>query len=138
MAEALFRELLEERDDLKEELSVTSAGIYPYEGDPANYEAVEVMKQEFGIDISSHRARILDDSDMKDAYLILVMTVHHREMILDIYPEAADRVYTLKDFAEEDEESPDVCDPYGNGYKVYKDCASEIEALLLNIIDKIQ
>jgi protein-tyrosine phosphatase len=137
MAEALFKDILEERKEPGEEFIVSSAGIYAYEGDSASSEAMDVMRIEFGIDISSHRARVLDDRDIKESFIILVMTKHHREMILDIYPEAADKVYTLKEFAESESDSPDVSDPFGMDYEVYKDCASEIEELLLKIADKV-
>lgn len=138
MAEALFKNLIQERDDLNEEISVSSAGVYAYEGDPASTEARKTMKEEFGVDISAHRAKVLDDRDIRESYLVLTMTAHHRKMILEIYPEAADKVYTLKNFAQAEGESPDVCDPFGQDYETYKDCACEIEALLLDILDKIE
>lgn len=135
MAEALFRNLIKEREDLATELSVTSAGIYAFEGDPASREAIEVLKEEFGIDLRAHRARVLNDKDIREAYLILTMTRHHREMILELYPEAADKIYTLKGFAQQ-EKTGDICDPYGQDYDTYKECAYEIESLLLDILDK--
>ncbi|HBR01955.1 MAG TPA: low molecular weight protein arginine phosphatase [Ruminiclostridium sp.] len=138
MAEALFKDILKERDGLGAEFSVFSAGIYAYEGDPAAYEAIDAMKEEFGIDISSHRARVLDDQDIREAYIILVMTRHHREMILELYPEAADKVYTLKEYAGEEGGDPDICDPFGGDYEVYKGCSSEIEAMLLNAADRLE
>lgn len=136
MAEALFRDLLKEHN-LHKNFVVGSAGIYAFENDPASHEAIEVMKEEYGIDISSHRARVLFDTDIKESWLILTMTENHRRMILDIYPEAADKVYTLKNYAEADDENPDVCDPFGMDYDTYNHCAGEIEGLLLKIMDKI-
>ncbi len=136
MAEVLFRSLIDEREDLRDEFLVSSAGIYAFEGDPASAEAIEVMKEEFNINLKPHRAKVLDDKDIREAYLILTMTLHHKEMILDLYPEAADKVYTLKAFAQEDGKDADVCDPFGQDFDTYKNCAFEIESLLLDMMDK--
>ena len=136
MTEALFGRLIKERG-LDSEFTFKSAGVYAFENDPATGEAIEVMKEEYGIDISSHRAAVLDHDDIMDAWLILVMTRRHRQMILDIYPQAADKVYTLKDFAEVNDNNPDVCDPFGMDYNVYKRCAGEIEELIIKIMDKL-
>ena len=92
MAEAIFNSLLEQRED--NDILVSSAGIYAFENDPASAMTVEVLKNEYGIDISSHRAKVLDADDIRNAWLILAMTEDHKRMILDIYPEAADKLYT--------------------------------------------
>jgi len=136
MAEALFKKLLKERN-LHKNFEVGSAGVYAFEHDPASYEAISVMQEEYGTDISSHRARVLTDTDIKENWLILTMTEHHREMILDIYPEGADKVFTIKEYAGADDENPDISDPFGMDYDTYKYCAEEIEGLLLKIIDKL-
>lgn len=136
MAEALFKQLLEERGNLKEKLEVASCGVYAFEGDPASDEAILIMREEFGINLRPHRAHVLDIQDIKGCWLILTMTNHHKEMILDIYPEGADKVYTLKDYAQG--ENGDVLDPFGSDEKAYKDCAYEIESCLLDLLDKLE
>jgi len=135
MAEALFNSLLDQRD--KRDIEVSSAGIYAFENDPASHEAIEVLRNEYGIDITSHRARVLDTDDIRSAWLILTMTEDHRRMILDIWPEAADKVFTLKDYAEIRDNGSGISDPFGGDYEVYKQCASEIEEALMHIADKI-
>lgn len=134
MAGALFTNLARQRDN--SDVEAMSAGVYAYEGDPASSMAVSVLMDEFGIDISSHRSKVLDIDDIRQAWLILVMTGRHKKMILDIYPEAADKIYTLGQYAELGGD-PDISDPYGGDYDVYKDCAYEIESALMNIMDKV-
>lgn len=135
MAEALFSRLLDERED--GDILVSSAGIYAFENDPASHQAIEVLKNEYGIDITSHRARILDADDIRGAWLILAMTEEHKRMILDIYPESADKVFTLKDYAEIQDGGPGILDPFGGSYETYRQCAYEIEMALMNIADKV-
>jgi len=135
MAEAIFNSLLEQRED--NDILVSSAGIYAFENDPASAMAVEVLKNEYGIDISSHRAKVLDADDIRNAWLILAMTEDHKRMILDIYPEAADKLYTLKDYAEIWEGGPSIPDPFGGDYDVYRACAYELETALMNVAEKV-
>lgn len=135
MAEALFREMIEDKG-LQDGISVSSAGIYAFEGDEASPFAVDVMEKEYGIDLTKHRARVLYDDDIRDASLILVMTKHHRDMIHDIYPEAASKVHLLKEYAGIDGDT-DVIDPFGQDYNTYKRCAEELEDLLLEVLDRL-
>ncbi len=136
MAEALFNHILVDRAELRNHLEGASAGIYAFEGDPASPEAIEIMAKEFGINLKTHRARVLDIQDIRESWLILTMTQHHREMILDIYPEAADKVFTLKDFTQG--EASDITDPFGLDEKVYKNCSYDIEACLLDLFEKLE
>ena len=135
MAEALFRNIMEQREESG--IQVSSAGIYAFQYDPASGMAVEVMKNEYGIDLTSHRARVLDADDIMDAWLILAMTDDHKRMILDIYPESADKVYTLKDYAETGEGGSGISDPFGGDYDVYRSCAYEIETALVKVAEKV-
>jgi len=135
IAEALFRSMLEEKG-LEDEISVSSAGIYAFEGDEASSHAIDVMQNEYGIDLTRHRARVLYDDDIKEANLILVMTKHHKEMIADVYPEAVSKVHLLKEYVGLVDDT-DVSDPFGQDYDTYKRCARELEDLLLDVIDKI-
>ena len=136
MAEALFNQLIEEREELKDGFYASSCGIYAFDGDPASIEAISVMKEEFNLNLRPHRAKVLDELDISESYLILTMTNHHKEMILDIYPECADKIFTLKDYALG--EDGDVLDPFGMEEKEYKDCVYEIESLLLDLIEKLE
>lgn len=136
MAEALFNQMLEEREELRDCFEASSAGIYAFEGDPASQEAREVMEKEFGISLKSHRARVLDVEDIRSSWLILTMTQHHKEMILDIYPEGADKVFTLKEYTHG--ELSDIIDPFGFGDEVYKNCSYDIEACILDLFEKLE
>lgn len=134
MAEALFKRLLK-KEEINGAFDVASAGIYAFDGDPASSMAVSVMRDLYRTDLTYHRANVLNDRDIRESYLILAMTRHHREMILDIYPESADRVFTLKEFA--DDIDGDISDPFNGDYDTYQACAEEIDALLLDVLDKV-
>ncbi|ANX02378.1 ribose-5-phosphate isomerase [Thermoclostridium stercorarium subsp. leptospartum DSM 9219] len=135
MAEALFKSIVEAKG-LDNKYTCSSAGVYAFEGDGASFEAIEAMRK-YGLDISGHYARVLDIDMIRDAYVVLTMTRDHKRMILDVYPEAADKVFTLKEYAGYSENDWDISDPFGYGVEVYEDCAEEIETALLRILDKL-
>jgi len=72
MAEAIARDLLQEQG-LDDRVTVVSAGIAAYPGQPATPEAVAALEKQ-GIDLSGHRARLLTPQMIKEADLILTMT----------------------------------------------------------------
>jgi len=135
MAEALFQRILVKtgRDN---EYSCCSAGVYAYEGDPASAEARKVIEK-YGLNLSGHAARILADEAIREAFLILTMTGNHKRMLLDVYPGAADKAFTLKEFAGFDSNRWDIQDPFGQDISVYQACAEELEAALHKIMDKL-
>lgn len=94
MAEALLREKAVEGGF---RLEVRSAGISAMNGVSPSDAAVQVMKEK-GIDHSSHRSRPLDGSGVAWADLILTMTSAHKQMLILHYPEAVDKLHTLKEY----------------------------------------
>ena len=57
-------------------------------------------------------------------------------MILDVYPEAADKVFTLKEFADYDEADWDISDPLD--IMIRSQClCRRVELALLKILDKL-
>jgi len=135
MAEALCEKILE-KEGLAAEYDCSSAGVYAYEGDSASYEAISVLKKN-GLDISGHYARTLDFDMIRNSYIILTMTKDHKRMILDVFPEAADKVYTLKEYAEYERNDWDISDPFGLGERAYSTCMSEIENAIFKILDRL-
>lgn len=135
MAEALCKRILKKRG-LTDEYDCLSAGVYAFEGDSASYEAISVLKKN-DLDISGHYARTLDFDMIRNSYIILTMTRDHKRMILDVFPEAADKLYTLKEFAEYDRNDWDISDPFGLDENAYFACMSEIENAIFKILDRL-
>lgn len=131
----MFNNLLDEEE--RKQIQAFSAGIYAFENDPASPMAIEVMENEYGIDLTYHRAKVLDADDIRSAWLILTMTEEHKRMILDVYPESADKLFTLKDYAEVEDGTSSIMDPFGGDYETYKLCAKEIEAALAKLAEKV-
>ena len=97
MAEALARHSLQERGIL-EQIQFLSAGTGAVSGDAASPQARSVLS-EWGIDLSSHRAREVTAELLKEADLVLVMTNRHKDYLLRRFPEARGKVYLLAEYA---------------------------------------
>ena len=96
MAEAFLRELLQGSNGYGE-VELSSAGLQAEEGGGPPAEVVEVM-QEYGLDVSDHKAHLLQEEDVNRADLILTMAMHNSSRLLTEYQEAVDRIFTLKEF----------------------------------------
>lgn len=132
MAEALFRAEMASTGILLFETA--SAGLYAHEGDQATPEARRAVLERCGADLSRHRAHVLDDRDLKNAFLVLTMTAHHRESLLDLWPEAADKVFTMGGYAGVE---GDVEDPFGLDLDAYRSCAEQIAALAARVKERL-
>lgn len=131
MAEGIFNHIAKEKGISH---VAESAGTMTYDGLPATDEAIKVLKDRYGIDISNHKSRSIKKEHIKDADLVLTMTASQREFILKRHPEFADKVFTLNEFADK---SGDIEDPFGRGLDVYKKTAEEIYASIMRIIEKL-
>lgn len=136
MAEWLFKDLTKNIDGLKD-LNIISAGIYALTGDKASKQAVIAMQKQ-GIDLSEHRASQLTKEMVDKADLILTMTRNHKNTILNLIPNAKNKVHTLKEYAYgSGSSSLDITDPYGGSVEIYEECLSEIKSALIKVIEKM-
>jgi protein-tyrosine phosphatase len=98
MAEAILAQALAPRG-----IVVESAGLGALAGYPADPRAIDVCKS-LGIDLSAHRARQVNDGLLARADLVFVMERAQRFMIMERYPHATGKTFTLA--------GVDIADPY--------------------------
>jgi tRNA threonylcarbamoyl adenosine modification protein (Sua5/YciO/YrdC/YwlC family) len=101
---------------------VSSAGVMAYSGMPASEEAIEVAR-EAGLDLSAHRSRLLDVERIRSCDWVFAMSRSHRDRILSLCPDAADRCRLL-------DASGDIPDPIGAGLDAYRRTAEQIRRAL--------
>jgi protein-tyrosine-phosphatase len=109
-----------------EGVSVASAGLHAYPGNPPDPEMVDYLA-EMGIPAGEHGARQIQAEDVGRADLIMVMERDHAKRIRAMWPEAADRVELLGSLmwdgpAVED----DIIDPFGKSPYHYRLAKSQI------------
>ena len=135
IAEIMLKKLAEEKN---KEIEVHSCGTFAENGAMSTLDAIQVLKEDYNLDLYKHRATNIYDADIANSDLVLCATNIHKITVLHQYPDLYGKVYTIKEYAKANEESDlDISDPWGGSIATYRKCASEIYDLLQKIIDKI-
>ena len=128
MAEALLRATLVKRGQGLEKLKVASFGLAAEDGQPPSANSVKAM-QRIGLDVSTHRSRLLSQADVDRSIVIFGMTESHLAALhsrFDVLPAC---VLLLRDVLPTDVPR-DIPDPFGGGYRDYEECRdSMVEAI---------
>ena len=109
-------------------LVAASAGLFTQDGLPASENAVAAAK-ELGADISAHRSRMLTHEMAQSARYLVCMTGAHYDRVCELFPDCADKVFTLT--------QRDVSDPFGGDLDTYRRAASEIDEGVRSIIGRL-
>lgn len=138
MAQAIAEKKLSEIS-LSEKIEVQSAGTAAFSGMNASQNALKALKEK-GINYDKYRASRLTEQLIEDADLILTMTSSHKELIINNLPVAVEKTFTIKEYAasesEKKENDLDVEDPIGQFLTTYKECAEELEELVITALIK--
>jgi len=140
MAEGVFRAIASQEAP---EISFTtiSRGINAYDGDPASEHSVKALKSLWNIDISLHKAKLLDYEDVMHTDLLLTMTKAQRDTLKIKYPDRQANIFTLKEFAFPElgtnSNELEIADPFGMPYQKYESCSYEIYECVKSVINKL-
>ena len=122
MAAALARKALGDTADWK----VLSAGISALNGQPVSPHSVTALRSQ-GLDISGHRAQMLTGRMVQEADYIFGLTRGHVEGIAALYPEAAEKLFVLRELEDDVAELDlDIQDPIGGPLEGYVECRDQI------------
>ena len=117
------------------EYLIDSCGTNAISGEKATNNAIQAIA-EYDVDMAFHRAKHISEVDIFDYDLIITLTVHHKEYIEYIYPKIKGKIFTLREYAQPQEEYKDIDDPWGYDIEVYKSCAKEIVENVDKLIEK--
>ena len=92
-----------------------------------------IMKKEYGIDLTNHRAMPIRESKIEEMDLILCMTNSHKNSLQMIYPNLQNKIFLIKEYVGLDGE---VADPWGYSLSVYSDCAKELNEYIDLLLKK--
>ena len=133
MAEGLLKSIWPK--DLNTQPVIHSAGTHAIEGLPAEPYAIDAVKT-YGVDISTHRSRPLDQVMTKNDNIILVMSNQHLDIIQNYTRGLAANVHLLCGFYAGDE-LVEVPDPYGGSLRTYRECARMIYGCLVRLVNHL-
>lgn len=132
MAEVLLRHALEAEGHVGVE--VASAGTGAWEDAPAS-EGAYLVSLEQGLDLSSHRARMVTREIVERSDLILTMSRPHLARVRELG--GAGRAHLLGEYAGLPASEVEVSDPYGGDLEEYRETfrclASLMPALLARL-----
>ena len=116
-------------------IEVKSAGIFAANGLEASHQAQRVLADN---NIPhQHQSSLLTKAEVDWADLILTMTSSHKLTILQQYPDAEVKLFTLKEFTGE-AFNHDVVDPFGGNVSIYQKTYQELEILIDKAIKKLK
>jgi protein-tyrosine-phosphatase len=133
LAAAMLRARLAD-DPRLAHVRVSSAGTAAWDGAPAS-EGSYLVALERGLDLSSHRARMLTTQLIERADLILTMSDAHAVRVADLG--GAGKVHSLAAWAGHPAGIRDVPDPYGGSVTVYRETAMQLDRLLEPVVMRL-
>ena len=122
MAECLFNHLCAQRGL---PFSSISAGLFAIPGSPASDGAISAM-EDHGLNLCLHSSRFLTEALILESDWIMAMTPEHAELCLRRFHSVS-----ICSF------SPPIPDPFGGSAAAYRAAATELEAQIMALIDKL-
>jgi len=96
---------------------VESAGTHAHVRDPPATNAVKTMRDQFGIDISSHRSRSINDVHVGNFDYIVPMADDVHDYLQQSFPSLGEKLMP----------SWGIDDPYGGDLRTYEETAAKIK-----------
>lgn len=123
MAEGIFKKLLSDKNITDMECS--SAGIFAMTGDEVTPNSVKACER-FGVDISAHRARRINEYILDETDKFVCMTAQHASSLSLYVPQ--EKIIIL---------GGGIPDPFGGDLETYMICANSIKNALALQFDEI-
>lgn len=133
MAEAISNALAEER---RVRWEATSAGVNALVGEGLAPRASAAL-EEIGVYSYEHRARQVDPIMLREADLVLAMTLNHADILRALSPLASDKVHTLVAFAAGTTEGEGIPDPYGQSMTAHRASVRQLLGYLGEVMRRV-
>lgn len=93
---------------------------------PASAHGIQILRDEYDLDLRNHRSAMLTSQDVADAHIIIGVTQSHVRVINQKYPESYGKVHGL---------GIDVSDPWHASLEAYNLCAHQLKPLVYDALD---
>lgn len=123
MAEGIFKKLLSDKNIT--DIECSSAGIFAMTGDEVTPNSVKACER-FGVDISAHRARRINEYILDETDKFVCMTAQHASSLSLYVPQ--EKIIVL---------GGGILDPFGGDLETYMICANSIKNALALQFDEI-
>ncbi|MEA4888825.1 MAG: low molecular weight protein arginine phosphatase [Clostridiaceae bacterium] len=112
-----------------------SAGLAAFAGDPAAEQAVAVLREDDGVDLSGHRSRPVSPWLLEQARWTAAMTTAQRDRLRHAFPELAGRILTIGELAGVPDRQ--IADPFGQDINAYRVTAGHLRELIKLIKERL-
>ncbi len=133
IAMVLFQQRLRESCPELESWGIKSAGTWTTNGQACPTSVIRVMAER-GLDLRSHRSRMVTGEILDGFDLVLVMEKNHKEALQIEFPDKAKRIFLLTEMAGQ---TLEILDPFGNSPLGIKATADSIDEWLAISMEKI-
>ena len=132
IAEALANAIIQKNN---EKIAVISRAldVDPFDVKPEVNAAY--LLAERGIDVTAHRSVQFSANDAKHADVIVTMTEKHRNRLVELFPEAKAKTFTLSEYATG--KYAEVTDAWGKPLPVYVDLLKQLDVLVPAALQKL-
>jgi protein-tyrosine-phosphatase len=125
VSEAMLRNNLEKRGITN--VKVVSAGMHAIAGRSADPRA-QIVAPEFGVSVNAHRAQLLTQQLVDSNDLVIVMDIQNAAEFLMRFPQASDKLFTLRQFSERKRAAGrDIPDPYPGDEDYMRQCCGMLQ-----------
>lgn len=112
-----------------------SAGVSIVDNSKISDYAAQLIKENFGKDVSYRQAVQLTAEMIKDADLVLTMTNSIKDYLISRLPEEKEKIYTLNEYVGIKDQ---ISDPYGGDKSVYLNTFKQLNNSISLLISKIK
>jgi protein-tyrosine-phosphatase/phosphohistidine swiveling domain-containing protein len=133
MAERLAKQKL--RDEGRSDFEVLSRGLYVSEEGAPMADRARAAMRNYGANADGHAALAFSDSDAVWADVILTMTSAQARDLLQSFPSAKGKVFTLGEYSGI---GGDISDPYAGDDARYREAAAQISAGVEAALDRAE
>ncbi|MBU8881046.1 low molecular weight protein arginine phosphatase [Bacillus sp. FJAT-29790] len=116
-------------------VEVKSAGVFAVNGSDASLNTKKVLVEQ-GMPLD-HKASMLNQSLVNWTSFILTMTAGHKATVISMFPDAAGKTFTLKEFADGNTSS-DIIDPFGGPIEIYRNTFNEMKETMEKVMSRLQ
>jgi protein-tyrosine phosphatase len=128
---ALLRDRLQKRG--LNDWQVGSSGTWAMNPRGASQNSIDVMSRR-GLDISNHRATMINEAYVRYADLVLTMEIGHAEALRAEFPSQAHKVYLLSEMVDQ---TYNITDPYGGPIEEYERMVDTVSTIIDDGLDQI-
>lgn len=121
-----------------EHLDVRSAGVAAFDGSPASGGAVQAAEA-VGLDLSTHRSRLLTERGAREADLILTMSADHLMRVVELG--GGDRAALLTSYAGGHPDgfpASSIPDPIGGTDEEYEETFRLLKTLIDRVMERLE